>query len=317
MNRIRINVAMIAFLATLVAAYGQENATDLADVVLDKSVSIEKRVGNLDKLRRIDNATYLEMLSELVDGDEKPFAIHAADQLVKLVVMIGGHDMAHVGTGDSAPRHDMKLVADVTPILRKNIENQYPEVREVVASYLLSRGDEKALMLVREAVSTGVIPDEEALNYFVAAPTNVSESDLRRYAEKGDENLAKRAIEVLASDTSQQLYVRENLLANVSAQDMRRTLALAGLAKYDASFATYATQPDIVDLALTVDSVPGAEGLSGADLIAKTVRKDIGKNPNLRDFYTRRLMEASEALRGDSGSWKSLAIENSIIQQIK
>lgn len=139
--------------------------------------------------------------------------------------------------------------------------------------------------------------DSEALGYYLAAPPDVGASDLRHYAENGSDDLARRAIEVLSSDTSQQFYVRETILTNLEADKERRIVALAGLAKYDKAFASYATLPPVIDLALVADQVPGAEGMSGTDLISRAVQLNIQANPGLRDFYTRRIEESSEAFR--------------------
>ena len=86
------------------------------------------------------------------------------------------------------------------------------------------------------------------------------------------DSLAKRAIDVLAADSSQQSYLRERILTNIELTESRRVAAFVGLAKYDDSFASYATQPAVINLALQVGWVPGVEMLTGAGLIARRVQ---------------------------------------------
>ena len=120
--------------------------------------------------------------------------------------------------------------------------------------------------------------------------------------ENGKDSLAKRAIDVLATDTLQQSYLRERILTNTKLTESRRVAAFVGLAKYDGSFASYASQLAVIDLALQVGQVPGRETLTGLDLIAQRVQQETKGNQALRDQYTHRFEEAVKRIDDPTGN---------------
>lgn len=315
---ITVVLMVVAVLAlSVVLARAQDNADALRKTALDTSIEYTERLTALSSLRRVERGAYLATLSDLVESGEKGFAEHAAESLVNLVVMVGSHTSMDMTPGDDSPRHDMGFVAEVHDILRRNVVSKYPRVRQIAASYLAMRGDDKALERIRAAAVTGDVPDSEALSYFTAAPAEVGNTELRHYAENGNDELAQQAIQVLSSDSTQQLYVRENFLTNQSVSEVRRVAALSGLAKYDQAFPSYATQPDVVEFALDVEQVPGQENVSGSDLIAASVGREIAKNPNLREFYTRQFKETSVELQNSPDEWKAQAVERQILQRLQ
>ena len=278
MKRFRVVIpkVMVVVFSITITAQAQGDAQELVDVVQNRETPAAERVVALDKLRRSDRPTYLRMLSELISGDEEPFAVHAAEQLVKLIVMIGSHGASQMDADPDIPRHDMTFVNRVKELLRTHVASPNHDVRKIVVPYLMSQGDELALAEVRKGTKEGILTDEEALGYYIAAPPDIGGEELRRYAENGKDSLAKRAIDVLATDTSQQSYLRERILANTELTESRRVAALVGLAKYDDSFATYVIQLAMINLDLQVGQEP-------AELITQRLQQDLKENPVRRE----------------------------------
>ena len=317
-NQYRAIVVGVAFVVFGAAAHAQSDVEDdLTRVIHDQGAEVTQRVVALDQLRRADHDLYLGTLSGLVSGDEQRFAVYAAEELVNLIAMIGSHSASMMSADAESLRHDMTFVMDVNKILHMHAASPYREVREVVVPYLVSQGDEVVLKSIREATGEGIISDEEALGYYIAALPEIGTSDLRRYAEMADNELAKRAIDVLASDTSQQAYLRDMILTNADVPEAQRAAALVGLAKYDDSFLSYATKPAVVDLALRVERVPGAEELTGADLIARRVQQDIRRDPSMRTVYTTSLQETSDVLDQEATRLQSPTVQEAIIRKIR
>ena len=314
--RIAATLVMIAISGTI-AAHAQSNIDELIGAIHDKSSDPAARMEALDRFRLADYSGYVDALSGLVSGDEERFAVYAAEKLVDQIVMVGAHRVPHIPTGADASRHDMEAVQKVKMILRENVLNPYPEVRDVIVPYLVSRGDPMALESVRKAIDTGLISHEEAFGYAVVAPPDFSGPVLRSYAEADNEDLAQRAISVLSSDTSQQAYVRERILVNAEEPESRRAVAFAGLAKYDASFTSYATDPKVIDLAVQLEKVPGAEHLSGSSVIVQKVQLAIDRDPKLWLAYMSRLMQTSkEFAESGADNWRVQAVDKSIIQKL-
>ncbi len=174
------------------------------------------------------------------------------------------------GAGDLEARQG--AVALAQEVMRRNVMHPNPEVRGIVASYLIARGDRAAMTTVLSAERDGQITLDEALNYYQAAPPMIGNPELRRIAETADVHLAAMAVSTRAADTTQQGYVRDRFLRNVGANQYLRSHALAGLAQFDTSFRSYADEPVVADFARTVLVVPGLD-VSGQELVANAMNR--------------------------------------------
>ena len=263
-------------------------------------------------LLREDSEAYVSTLNDLIIKNDEN-AVEAAKLLVDVVVMVGGHSIEHMDK--NAQAHDMGIIVNVNEVLRSHTLHPNPKLREAIVPYLFNIGDEATFEAIRTAEESGKIPNEEALSYFISAPPEVGNIELRRYAEGDSDDLANRAIQVLSSDISQQDYVRDQFLVNPKADNERRGYALGGLAAYDDNFASYVTSPEVVDFALDWPVVPGST-ISGAQLIEETLRANITDNPNLKPFYERTMRAASDALKAGDEGWKGTVIENQILRSL-
>ncbi|MCY4304717.1 MAG: hypothetical protein OXC62_08095 [Aestuariivita sp.] len=265
-------------------------AQGLVEIAQDTTLDGPERIAALTELRRQDADIYVETLAGFLNSSDVELAEYSAESLVNLVVMMGSHDMSEHKHDEDAPRHDMAYVQDVLEVLRANVTNTQPRVRSVIAPFLIGAGNEEALASIAEATSSGEIGEEEALNYFYSAPSDLGSPYLRSYAEGENEELAEQVIAVLASDTGEQTYLRDQILTNAEFTENRRATALGGLARYDANFSNYVVQPEVLELALSLSRVPGTD-LNGSSFVQNIVLQEIRQSPELGDFYSRRLDE--------------------------
>ena len=293
MQKLIPSIMCAATLALVAAA----DAQSLVEIAQDNQLDGAERTAALTELWRTDSDAYVDTLGDFLNSSDIELAKYSAESLVNLVVMMGAHDMTAHTPSEDATRHDMAYVQDVFEILSENVVNTNPQVRGVITPFLVGIGNEEAFSAVAEAESSGTISGEEALGYYFAAPSDVGNSNLRSYAEGENEALAMQVISVLASDLSEQSYLRNEILPNFAYSEERRAIALGGLAQYDKNFPSYVTKPEILELALNLHQVPGSN-LSGESLVAKVVYAKLHEDPQFIESYSQDLVEMRALVQG-------------------
>ena len=293
MSKIIFSVLCVATIVFAAPVY----ARSLAEVAQDRQLDNAARIAALAELRGTDFDAYVDVLGELLNSSDVELAKYSAGALVNLVVMVGGPGLtADVLDVDvDGPRRDLAGQRGIFEILGENVLNPNPYVREVIVPFLVGFGDEKAFFAVVEAEISGEIGSEEALGYYLAAPSHIGNPYLRRFAEGEHETLAARAISVLASDLEEQLYVRNEILLNSGFSMERRFVALTELANHDPNFPDYVMAPGVLELALSIPHVPGSNP-RGENLIREVVAAKLSKDPEILDKYLRDLEEMSLSL---------------------
>jgi hypothetical protein len=283
--------ALTLALASAQTPDAEGEAQALAESVIDPSLDPSKRSEQLKALRRVDHAKYIEALRILSQSKDPEVAVAAVEQLVGIVVMMAPHFLSESHRHDQQG-HDMSYVPVVLEILRDQFDNDVEPARHAALLYLSSIEDPETLERIGRAVSDGSMPAEEALPYLIAGQGDQTIELLRQFATSETPGVADSAIAYLGTDSTQQSYVRENILGDETVPPDMRGVALDTLSKYDDNFLTYATQPDIVEFALTFDGSADV-ARSGVEILNDALNTEIRQNPERKDFYKSVLDQAA------------------------